>query len=211
MSAATIVRAVLLAGSVACAPLLAKASTASVDFDEFASPPVSCCYASSGVTGPVSYATVLVDGGASAAVMNGEGWLQAQTSGANLYGTLEGSISLVFHQASSALSLDVINGTDASDYTVALYDIHGALLDTGTQSLAGFDNVAGTTGVAHFSFADLGVYSAVISGSGDFAIDTVGFDTGLPPPVPEPSSGLLTLAAVAFVVVAARRRAAVRP
>jgi hypothetical protein len=210
MSCAATVRAFLLISFGAFAPLLAGAATVNVDFDEFTSPPVTCCFKTTGVTGALHYPTVLVDGGASGAVMSGDGWAQAQTSGANLYGTQGDNISLVFHQASSALSLDVINGSGTADYTVALYDLNGVLLDSSTQSLAGFGGDAGTTGVGHFMFSDVGVYSAVIStafidGANDFAIDTISFQTGLAP-VPEPSSMLFMMAGVASLFAALRRR-----
>jgi hypothetical protein len=210
MSFSGTVRALLLISFGAFAPLLAGAATVNVNFDEFTSPPVTCCYTSTGITGAQDYPTVQVDGGASGAVMNGEGWANAQTSGANLYDSMSGLIGLRFHQASGAVSLDVINGVEApADYTVGLYDITGSPLDSSTQSLAEFDVDANTTGVAHFSFSDVGVYYALIYGSNDFAIDTLSFKTGAGgglPPVAEPSSMLLMLAGVAVFGGAGRRR-----
>ncbi len=210
MTFATPVRALLLGCLAVLATASVNAATVSVNFDEFTSPPVTCCYTSTGITGAQDYPTVQIDGGASGAVMNGDGWANAQTSGANLYGSMSDLIELLFHQASGAVSLDVINGVEApADYTVGLYDITGSLLDSSTQSLAEFDVVANTTGVAHFSFSDVGVYYALIYGSNDFAIDTLSFKTGAGgglPPVAEPSSMLLMLAGVAAFGGAGRRR-----
>ena len=212
MSSAAAFRVVLLVGLAGLAPLVASAAAQNVNFDEFTSPPVSCCFNTTGITGALDYPGVLVDGGASGAVMNGDGWLDAQTSGANLYGTLGATISLQFHQSSSDISLDVINGTSSVAYTVSLYDVHASLIDASTQTLAAFDQPNFTTGVAHFMFADDGVWSVVIStpfvaDGNDFAIDTLGFgtDTGTTP-VPEPSSALLLLAGIASLFVSARRR-----
>jgi hypothetical protein len=210
MSFAAAVRPLLLSGFAALAPALAGAATVTVNFDEFTSPPVTCCYDSTGVTGTLNYAAVHVDGGSSGAVMNGDGWVNAATSGANLYGSTGGVIELLFQQASGNVSLDVINGIEgAADYTVELRDATGGLLDSSTRSLAEFDGDANTTGVGHFAFSNIGVYSALIYGSSDFAIDTLVFETGAGgglPPVPEPAPMLLMAAGAAVLVVAARRR-----
>ncbi len=210
MTFAATARPLLLSGFAALAPALASAAGVTVNFDEFTSPPVTCCYATTGVTGTLNYAAVQVDGGSSGAVMNGDGWANAQTSGANLYGSTDGVIELLFQQASGNLSLDVINGVESpADYTVELLDAAGGLLDSSTQSLAEFDVDTNTTGVGHFSFSDVGVYYALIYGSGDFAIDTLVFETGAGggvPPVPEPAAMLMMMAGVAALVAAARRR-----
>ena len=178
---------------------IASAQAVTVNFDEFTSPPVTCCYGNP-VNGPVVYPTVTVDGGRSGTVMNGGGWSNQQTSGENLYGTLDGQIQMTFNQASSGLSLDVINGLFQNDnFTVNLFDAGHALLATSTQLLGPFTTPAA---VGHFSFGTSGVYFAEVLGNGDFAVDTIEFQTAA---VPEPETYALMLAGLAAVGFMARR------
>jgi hypothetical protein len=195
--AVPLIRAAALAAFLA-APVLSHATV--VNFDEFTSPPVTCCYGSTGVTGAVVYPTITVNGGASGAVMNSSGWQNVQTSGDNLYGTLGGTITFTFNQASSGLAFDLINGTSASSFTVSLYDQSGGLLDSSSPFLDGWTSPGG---VDHLSFGDSGIYSVVINGNGDFAVDTISFNTGV---VPEPATPALMFAALGLLGVVARRR-----
>lgn len=197
--ARSLARAAALTAAVA-APALSHAASVSVNFDEFTSPPVTCCYSSTGITGAVAYPAITVNGGSNGAVMNGIGWQNVQTSGDNLYGTLGGSIAFTFNQASSGLVFDLINGTSASSFTVTLYDQSGSVLDSTSPFLDSWTTAGGTD---HLSFADSGVYSVVINGNADFAVDTISFNTGV---VPEPATPALMVAALGFMGLVARRR-----
>ena len=177
---------------------LGSAQAVTVNFDEFTSPPITCCYGNPSQGVPVVYPTVTITGGTSGTIMNGSGWNNLQTSGENLYGTLDGSMLLAFNQATSGLSLDVINGTGAAPFTVSLYDASSMLLATSTVNLP---NWGGPSGIAHFSFATSGVYSATVTGNSDFAIDTIQFA-----PVPEPETYALMLAGLAAVGAMVRRQ-----
>jgi hypothetical protein len=179
----------------------AQAATTTVNFDEFTSPPVTCCFSNS-VVGPVVYPTVTIDGGLSGTIMNSGGWSSMQTSGDNLYGTLAGAITFDFSQAISALSFDVINGAGNADFTVNLYSAAHTLLATSSQALNGF----GAPGsVGHFSFGTTGVFKAEVLGNNDFAVDTISFQTSA---VPEPQAYALIFAGLATVGFFARRRRA---
>jgi hypothetical protein len=112
----------VLAAGMAMTP----ANAVSINFDEFASPPVTCCYGSTGVTGPLNYPSVTVTAGDGGYVMNGSGWSNEQTSGYNLFGTLSGVIYLDFTHPVSNLALDVINGEGGATFTVDLYGGSGS-------------------------------------------------------------------------------------
>jgi hypothetical protein len=67
-----------------------RASATIINFDEFTSPPVTCCYGNP-VVGPLVYPSVTItDGAGQGQVMNGSGWDNEQTSGNNLFGTESG-------------------------------------------------------------------------------------------------------------------------
>ncbi len=181
--------------------LIAAASQATtVNFDEFTSPPVSCCFGNPTSGVPVTYPTVAITGGPSGAIMNGTGWDNQQTSGDNLYGTLDGAITFNFNQASSNLSLDVINGVFSTDsFTVTEFDGIGNVIDSMTLLLGQFTTPAA---IGHFALSGIGVFSVTVVGTTDFAVDTISFDAGNQ--VPEPAT--LVLLAVGLLAAGARRR-----
>ena len=174
-------------------------ATVNINFDEFTSPPVTCCYSDTGVIGPLVYPNVTItDGGNLGYVMNYLGWDNMQTSGDNLFGTLSGSIILTFNSGVSSLALDVINGTSASNFTLSLYGTGPSPFASYTQFLQGYTNPGS---VGHFAPGDSGIWKAVITGNGDFAIDTVSFST-----TPEPSSLLLLGSGVLGLAGVIRRK-----
>ena len=188
-----------LAGLIAMLTAVAvQASTVSINFDEFTTPPVNCCYGNPTAGVPVIYPTVTITGGNSGTIMDNTGWSNMQTSGKNLFGTLDGLITLNFNQPISGLSLDVINGTNAASFTLSEYDNSHNLIDSETMFLNRY-TTAGS--VERFSLLDAGVFSATISGNGDFAVDTITYSD-----VPEPATlALLGLGLLAFAGL--RRRA----
>lgn len=174
---------------------LATASTASattIDFDEFTSPPVDCCYGNP-VVGPLVYSTVTItDTDGAGQVMNGDGWNQNQTSGFNLFGTRTDSIKLIFTSGVSNLRLDVIEGTSGNggDFTLSLFDAGDQLIGSVTHFLAGYGGSGpDAPNVGNFFAGISGIYSATITTDDpdkDIAIDTVSFDTadsGVPEPM----------------------------
>jgi PEP-CTERM motif len=188
--------------ALACAGITAFSSSAFADivnFDEFSSPPVTCCFGGP-ITGPLVYSHVTIaDGANSGTVMNGSGWLNQQTSGNNLFGTNSGLITLSFNPSASALQFDVINGTSASNFTVDLFGAGHVLLDAKTLFVGSF----GSSDRAHFSFGDTGIISASVIGDGDFAIDTISFTAA----VPEPSTwAMLILGFCGLGFMAYRRK-----
>lgn len=181
----------------------ARANTVTINFDEFTSPPATCCYADTGVIGPLLYPQVTItDADNLGYVMNSSGWDNMETSPPNLFGTTSGTINLTFSVPVSNLSLDVINGTSASDFTLASFDASDNQLTSVTQYLNGFTS-SGSTG--RFSANSADIWSATIVGNGDFAIDTISFDTGASP-VPEPSSFVLLGFGLGGLALAAYRR-----
>ncbi len=184
----------------------AAAFGGTVNFDEFTSPPVTCCFADTGVTGPLIYPNVTIqDGAGGGSVMNSGGWSGMQTSGDNLFGTLTSTISLAFNSPVSNLAFDVINGSDGAPFAVDLYGPGSSLLASYVLSLTGFTE---TGSVWNFSSNIAGVTNAVVTqnttGFVDFAIDTVSW-TGSD--VPEPGTfGLLGAAIVGLGLL--RRRSA---
>ncbi|TDK67369.1 PEP-CTERM sorting domain-containing protein [Sapientia aquatica] len=188
-----------LAGLIAMLTAVAvQASTVSINFDEFTTPPVNCCYGNPTQGVPVIYPTVTITGGNSGTIMDNTGWSNMQTSGKNLFGTLDGLITLNFNQPISGLSLDVINGTNAASFTLSEYDNSHNLIDSETMFLNRY-TTAGS--VERFSLLDSGVFSATISGNGDFGVDTITYSD-----VPEPATlALLGLGLLAFAGL--RRRA----
>ena len=166
----------------------ASAGVVNINFDEFTSPPVTGDYITTGVIGPLVYPQVTItDASGAGYVMNGDGWNGQQTSGYNLFGTESGEIVLTFNIAVSNLDLDVINGRfDVSPFTLTAYDNTSALIAYQTQYL---NSYATSGSVVNFATPVGGIWSATIVGDGDFAIDTVSFNTSSS--VPEPSFLLL--------------------
>jgi hypothetical protein len=174
---------------------LGTANAAVINFDEFTSPPVTGSYSDTGIAGPLVYPSVTVDGGPSARVMNGTGWLNEQTSGENLFGTEDGFITLDFTSPVSNLVMDVLNGTGGSIFTVDLYDSFGTLFSSTNNNLPDWPSAW------HYSYAGGGISQAKILGNNDFAVDTISFDTS---EIPEPAT--LTLVGAGLVGAFAGRR-----
>ena len=180
------------------AALSLAASTVNVNFDEYTSPPVTCCYSDTGVTGPLVYPDVTVqDGIGSGYVMNGSGWNNVQTSGDNLFGTESGSIDLIFNSGVSNFSVDVINGSGAAGFALNLYDAAHSLIATSAFNLTDWGSVGSVLTV---NPGTSGIWYAEIIGDSDFAIDTVSFDTGSSP-IPEPSTILLMAGGVCALLL----------
>jgi hypothetical protein len=178
---------ILAALVLVCTASYAGATT--INFDEFTSPPVTCCYGNP-VVGPLVYPSVTItDGANQGQVMNGSGWDNEQTSGNNLFGTDDGSdtIDLSFSADASNLMLDIINGTDAAPFTLEAFNDAHTLIASETLSLNTFGSLGS---VATFGANVSGIGSAVVLGNSDFAIDTVRFNQGTSP-VPEPATMVL--------------------
>ena len=173
-----------------------------IDFDEFSSPPVTCCYSTTGVNGPLVYPDVTVIGaGSGGAVMNGDGWSDAQTSGDNLFGSISGFFSLTFNSAVTDLSFDVISGSDKT-VSLSVLDATSTVLFTQSKDLTRVP--FGPLAVNNFSVSGVGdIWSATIRttvGSPNFAIDTIAYR---PASVPSPA----TFALVLLGLLAMRQRA----
>lgn len=182
----------------------AKADT--INFDEFTSPPVTCCFSDTGIIGPIVYSTVTIqDGAGSGHVMNSEGWSNQQTSGDNLFGTLSsGAIDFLFNQDVFGLNFDLINGTGAFDFVVSIFDANDSLLGSQTISLNSFATQGSVQNVA---FGQTGIRTVHIAGSDDFAVDTINFSTS-GGAVPEPASWALMIGGFGLAGGALRRRRA---
>ena len=195
-----------LASAVGALALIGGAGTARADvvnFDELISPPVTCCYGNP-VVGPLNYAHVTIQDGAGAGqVMNGDGWQNKQTSGFNLFGTLEGEIDFLFNTDASGLAFDIINGTSPDAFTVHLFDGGNNEVAVHTINLDSFGS-AGSVG--HLAFGLGGIRAAVIFGNGDFAVDTISFNQSA---VPEPAGWALMISGFGLAGAALRRRRAV--
>jgi hypothetical protein len=190
-------------GAVALLTVTTGAQADVVNFDEFASPPVTCCFSDTGVVGPLVYPHVTItDGNDEGFVMNGTGWLDMQTSGDNLFGTLSGSMVMEFNVDASNVMFDLINGTSAFVFEVTAFDGLGAALGVVNPDLTSFGS-AGSVGNVNFAFS--GIRSILISGNGDFAIDTLSFDAGAGA-VPEPATWAMMIGGFAFAGAAMRRR-----
>jgi hypothetical protein len=176
-----------------------------VNFDEFTSPPVTCCYIDTGVSGPLVYAHVTIeDAVGSGFVMNGDGWDSMQTSGDNLFGSKSGSVNFNFSVGVSGLNFDLINGTGATTFTIKLLDAAENIIGTHTIDLGGFGD---PSSVGHLAFAESGIRAAVITGNNDIAVDTIGFNAGNA--VPEPATWALMIGGFGLAGVSLRRRKAV--
>jgi hypothetical protein len=195
----TLFNAILL---VLVAGAFATASATVINFDEFTSPPVTCCYADTGVIGPLAYPDVTItDGQNLGYVMNSLGWNNMQTSGDNLFGTQSGSISLTFNSAAFNVDLDVINGTFEQDrFTVTAFDQLGNQLFSQTQTL---NNYTQAGSVGNFDANVSGIYKLTITGNTDFAIDTINYNGST---VPEPGTLILFTTGFVGLGMAAWRR-----
>jgi len=174
------------------------------DFDELGAP-VDCCFGS-GAFNVVSYPDLTVSSGASAVVMNSSGWSNMQTSGLNLYGTLDGYIDLTFSSLVNNLNFDLINGTSAYTFTVNFYDVLDNVIEVDLISLNSFAT-AGSVG--HIAGSVGNIAKVRILGNEDFAIDTISFELARNE-VPEPASlalfALGLLSCLGMLMLQTRRR-----
>jgi hypothetical protein len=170
-----------------------------LDFDEVSAPGYYEFITPGTGLGPLlTYPWGSVNGGV---IMNQVGWNNQATTPPNLYGTsdflpladgsyLPGYITGAFNTPQMTLSMDVINGYVASDFTLYAYDSSYGFLGSDTIGLSAY-TTSGDTGTVSFSLglddiSYFGIYSDQGTGSIDFAIDTVQFST-----VPEPATMLL--------------------
>ena len=190
-----------VAGTVA--PVQASAAPVTRDFDNFSSPPVTCCYATSPINVAI-YADLTVSGGASGRVMNSSGWANLQTSGDNLFGSMDGFIDFFFTAPVSGLNFDLINGIrENSSLTVSYFDTANALLETDVVNLTAYltpGSVMNVTGNA------ANIARARITSANNFAVDTINFDAEATS-VPEPASiALLGITALGLGLSRRRRK-----
>jgi hypothetical protein len=193
--------AVVALGGVLALGLSGVARADVVNFDEFTSPPVTCCFGD--FTGPFVYPHVTItDGAGSGSIMDSTGWNNEQTSGNNLYGTESGQIDFLFNTPASNLVFDLINGSlSAGPFTVNLYNGSNTLIDSQTFDLTAYTH-AGS--IEHVSFGDSGILKTVILGGNDFAVDTISFDVSGGPAVPEPATWALMLLGIGGIGAALR-------
>lgn len=182
-------------------PFQASAAPIVRDFDNYTSPPVTCCYGTSGVKMAV-YADLTVSGGESGRVMNAGGWNNLQTSGANLYGSQSGFIDLLFTAPVHNLAFDLIHGNFGSlSLTVDYFDSANALLE---KALVPVTSYATPGSVKHVVGNAANIAHVRITGAANIAIDTISFELA-PVSVPEPASMAL-MGVAAIGLMAGRRR-----
>ena len=175
------------------------AASADVNFDEFTSPPIDCCYGSPG-TGPLVYPDVTIrDGNNSGDVMNGTGWMNYQTSGQNLFGTLSGSMEFLFTNPINGLTFDLINGTTQANFLISIFDANNVLITSQNVFAGGY---GGLSNVQNVTFANSGISRTLITGNNNFAVDTLIFSSNA---VPEPATWAMMLLGFGAAGTALRR------
>jgi hypothetical protein len=175
------------------APSLIQADTVNFDnvtaLPEFIQVPSSSPFVAPGVT---------FTGGV---VLNDTDFASASTTSPNLFATtdfhpladltlLPGFITGTFTSGTgSGLSLDVINGFGAADFTLTAYDAANNTLGTTSVFLNDF-TLPGSIGSLSLSVSGIDHFTVTTDQAGgfiDFAIDTVNFTT-TPTAAPEPAS-----------------------
>lgn len=177
-------------------------ASADVNFDEFT---VDCCYGSPG-SGPLVYSDITIrDGNNAGDLMSGAGWNNNQTSGQNLFGTLSGSMEFLFTNPINGLTFDLINGTSQANFLISIFDMNNVLI-TSQNVFAG--SYGGGANVQNITFANSGIGRTLMSGSPNFAVDTLVFSQSA---VPEPATWAMMLLGFGAVGMALRRSRRRRP
>jgi hypothetical protein len=203
----------------------AQAAT-TIDFDSIAAP---CCFgfvSPNTGQGPLLtfFGNVSINGGV---VMENAAWAGLATTAPNLYGTsdflaladgsfLPGAITITFATPVAGVTLDVINGFDAANFTLTAFDAGNGVIDADSMFLTAF--FSGPTSVGNATVSGSGIAKLTITtdqpeGDVDFAIDTIVFNDGpaKEPAVPEqqvPGPATLALLGLGLLVGGgvARRR-----
>jgi hypothetical protein len=190
-------RAALFLAVSCCSLLLATPQTRaqSVNFDDVSAPPYFENVSPGGDDGPVfTRAGVTFRGGV---VLNGSGFNDEETSAPNLYATsdfdtladgssLPGFMTISLTAPANSISLDIINGFNASSFTLLAFDSGNNLIGTSSIFLNAYSAAGGVGSLSLTTLADidhLSVNSGQAPGNVDFAIDSVNLSV-----VPEPST-----------------------
>ena len=93
-----------------------------------------------------------------------------------------------FPGQANGVTFDIINGLNSGyTFTVSIFGIDTMFISSSNISLAPFGQPGN---VGNVSFANAGIWRVNISGSDNFAVDTLNYNTGA---VPEPSTWALML------------------